>query len=389
MMDTFGAALRHLRTSAGLSCAALGAAVNYSGGYIWELETGRKPPGPELAAALDDALAAGGTLTALAGIHDAAEPAEDELDAIELARRAAASDMGGATLTGLEQAFDRLAIAYQGTAPAQLLPEVRRHLRYVSRLTDQRGTLTQRRRLLAVGGWLSLLAATLHIDLHQRGAADARLATAVTLADHADNREIAAWCLETRAWDALTEGGYRLAVDLSQAAQQIAPRDGSAYIQATAQEGRAWARLGDATATRDALDRVSRLVSPLAPPDQPEHHYRYDPAKQVTYTATTLSWIRDPAAEGFAREVVDRLRSGVDGGRRPRREASARLDLALALIAAGKPDEAVGEGLAAISSGRIVPSNGWRAAEVVAGVEAAGLPEAAELRDAYRTLVTC
>jgi transcriptional regulator with XRE-family HTH domain len=387
MMDTFGAALRHLRNTAGLSCAALGAAVNYSGGYIWELETGRKPPGPELAAALDDALAAGGTLTALAGIHDAAEPAEDELDAIELARRAAASDMGGATLTGLEQAFDRLAIAYQSTAPAQLLPEVRRHLRYVSQLADQRGTLTQRRRLLAVGGWLSLLAATLHIDLHQRGAADARLATAVALADHADNREIAAWCLETRAWDALTEGDYRLAVDLSQAAQQIAPRDGSAYIQASAQEGRAWARLGDATATRDALDRVSRLVSPLAPPDQPEHHYRYDPAKQVTYTATTLSWIRDPAAEGFAREVVDRLRSGVDGGRRPRREASARLDLALALIAAGKPDEAAGEGLAAIGSGRIVPSNGWRAAEVVAGVEAAGPPEAAELRDAYRTLI--
>lgn len=36
-------------------------------------------------------------------------------------------------------------------------------------------------------------------------------------------------------------------------------------------------------------------------------------------------------------------------------------------------------------SGRIVPSNWWRAREVVVGVQDAGVREAGELRDAYVT----
>jgi len=54
---------------------------------------------------------------------------------------------------------------------------VRRHLSYFSQLIDLRMTLTQRRRLLIAGGWLSLLAATVDIDLRRRPAAEIRLAT--------------------------------------------------------------------------------------------------------------------------------------------------------------------------------------------------------------------
>jgi hypothetical protein len=79
---------------------------------------------------------------------------------------------------------------------------------------------------------------------------------------------------------------------------------------------------------------------------------------------------------------VDEL--SVDAVPRPRRVASARLDLGLALLAAGKPDEAGAEALAAVTSGRIVPSNWWRATEVLHGVENAGVPELADLREAYR-----
>ena len=98
-------------------------------------------------------------------------------------------------------------------------------------------------------------------------------------------------------------------------------------------------------------------------PDRPEHHYRYDPAKSEAYLATTLAWIGDPAAERYARHVLARIESAVDGPPRPRRAASARLDLSLALIAAGRHDEAAGTTLEAISSGRLVPSvtrQAWR-----------------------------
>jgi hypothetical protein len=40
----------------------------------------------------------------------------------------------------------------------------------------------------------------------------------------------------------------------------------------------------------------------------------------------------------------------------------------------------------ALTSGRLVPSNFWRAKEVIKAVDACGLPEATELRDAYESL---
>lgn len=312
----------------------------------------------------------------------------DEIDAMELSRRAAASDVGNETLDRLDTAVDDLASAYPKVPPAQLLERVRRHLEYVTRLLDGRKTLAEHRRLLIAGGWLSLLGATCHIDLRQYAFAEARLRTAAQLGRQAEYAELTAWCVETEAWRVLIEGDYRRAVTLSQGAQDLAPRASSVFIQATAQEGRAWARLGDGPATRSALSRVHRLVSPLPAPDRPEHHYQYDPAKSDTYTATTLSWIGDPAAESYARQVLARLESPGEGPPRPRRAALARLDLALALLAVGQPEEAVHVTMTAMASGEIVPSSYWRAAEIAVGVEARGLPEAGELREAYQALCT-
>jgi hypothetical protein len=79
-----------------------------------------------------------------------------------------------------------------------------------------------------------------------------------------------------------------------------------------------------------------------------------------------------------ARDVITELQAD---GARPRRIASAQLDLGLALLAAEKPEEAAAAARLAISSGRIVPSNWWRAAEVVSGVQRAGVPGADDLRE--------
>jgi hypothetical protein len=98
-----------------------------------------------------------------------------------------------------------------------------------------------------------------------------------------------------------------------QAAQALAPKSSSAFIQATAQEGRAWARLDAGPEPRAALSRVEALVSPLPVPYRPEHHYRYDPAKSEAYAATTLAWLGDPAAERYARHVLARLESTATG----------------------------------------------------------------------------
>ncbi|MFF4988726.1 hypothetical protein ACFY19_16125 [Streptosporangium saharense] len=309
---------------------------------------------------------------------------DEETEALELARRVAASDVGGETLDRLEEIVDNLATAYQGTPPAELLGRIRQHLTYVLHLVEAKKTFVEHRRLLAAGGWLSLLASTCHIDLRQFEAAATWLRTATQLARHAEHPEIEAWCLETEAWQAVTTADYRRALTLTRGAQALAPRKSSAFIQATAQEGRIWARLGSGPETRDALNRVAQLVSPLSMPDRPEHHYRYDPSKSEAYVATTLSWLGDPAAVPYARQVVARMEADVPF--RPRRAVSARLDLALALLAADQPDEAGRLVLEAMTSGVLVPSNHWRANEVITTLETRGLPEAPDLREAYRAL---
>jgi hypothetical protein len=70
----------------------------------------------------------------------------------------------------------------------------------------------------------------------------------------------------------------------------------------------------------------------------------------------------------------------------PRRVATSHLDLALALLITDRLDEAAACALAAIQSGKIVPSNHWRALEVVRAVEARELPESADLREAYEQM---
>lgn len=131
--------------------------------------------------------------------HPDSCPNDDEQAAIELARRVAASDVSDETLTRLEQAVDELATVYPSSQPQELLGRVRTYLSYVTTLVDARKTLDGHRRLLTVGSWLSLLAATLHIDLERQSAATAHLKTAVALAKQTEHDELIGWCLETEA----------------------------------------------------------------------------------------------------------------------------------------------------------------------------------------------
>jgi hypothetical protein len=291
--------------------------------------------------------------------------ADDALGAVEAARRAGASDVGTAAVERLEQITDGLAVAYASTPPHELLSRAKTYLEYTIGLLGGRMTLAEHRRVLVTSGWLSLLAATSLIDLRRHDAATAYRATAAQIAGEAEHAELAAWCLETRAWQALITKNYPRAAGFARDAPEAAPRGTSVLPQAAAQEGRAWARLGAARETYDALARVEALVSPLPVPDQPEHHYVHDPAKAESYVATTLAWIGDPAAEGVARHVLERIESGADGPPRPRRAVAARLDLALALAGTGRPDEAAAVIMEAITSGWMVPSHCWRAEDAI------------------------
>jgi transcriptional regulator with XRE-family HTH domain len=292
-------------------------------------------------------------------------PDVGDLEAIELVRRVQASDTGQATLEAIERAVDRLCRSYTSTPPADLLASLQTYRAYVGNLLDGRTTLAQRRQLMAFAGWLSLLTAIVDVDLHRRRAAAANLGAARTIGHELDHLELLAWAIEIEAWQALTDHHYDEAVALSRTGRQLAPADTSVHVQLAVQEARASARLGLARETHRLLDEAAGALDRMPPPDHPEHHFVFDPRKMVAYTATTLAWLGDnpPLAEEYARRAVAQYETAGDA-RWPRRLATTRIDLALVLARTGEPTEAAHLGALALDSGRLVPSNIWRVAEL-------------------------
>jgi transcriptional regulator with XRE-family HTH domain len=308
-----GVLLRRLRTLSGLTQAGLGRLAGYDGSYVGATERAAVRPSRDLVERCDHALQAGGALLALWPLADrewaapaarhpsplppgaadrqlppgpgaapladpgpgpgVAAPLADPgpgawagpvVDAMELARRAEASELGAAALAGVERAVARLRRAASATPPRELIPAVRAQLGYVGRLLEGRLTLGRHRRLLVAAGWLALLLARLHFDAGDREAAEAGRDAALRLARQAGHAELAAWAVEALASWALVDGRFREALDLARAGQDLAPPASAAAVQLALDEAQAWALLGDRDQAAGAR-RLAALTSAMLP----------------------------------------------------------------------------------------------------------------------------
>jgi tetratricopeptide (TPR) repeat protein len=190
--------------------------------------------------------------------------AEAVVEAMEMARRVEACDVGPGTLAAIERAVERLATAGVGTPPELLIPAVRARRRYVDRLLEERVTLGRRRRLLVVAGRLSLELARLHFDAGEREAAEANRDAAVRLARQAGDAELAAGGVEALACWALADGRFRDALELARDGQDLAPPASAAALQLALDEAQAWAALGDRVAAAGAR-RQAALTRAMLP----------------------------------------------------------------------------------------------------------------------------
>jgi len=288
-----GALLRHLRTLRGLTQAGLGAAAGFDGSYVGAVERAAVRPSRDLVERCDRAMGAGGVLLALwppadaewqarstpagaghppADDPDASRPsagradAESEavVEAMEVARRVEACDVGPGTLAGIERAVQRLRGAGAATPPELLIPAVRAQRGYVGRLLAGRLTLGRRRRLLVAAGWLSLELSRLHFDAGERAAAEANRDAALRLARQAGDAELAACAVEALAAWALADGRWRDALELARAGQDLAPPASVAALQLALDEAQAWTSLGDPLAAAGAR-RQAALTRAMLP----------------------------------------------------------------------------------------------------------------------------
>ena len=132
-MSEFGTELARLMAARGLGVRELARLVPCNPGHISNLRSGKANASPELAAHLDGVLGAEGGLAGSrpgrprGRLQGVAVAADDEIAALELARRIEATDVGGGTIERLELIVDDLAIAYPATRPADLLARIRTH----------------------------------------------------------------------------------------------------------------------------------------------------------------------------------------------------------------------------------------------------------------------
>lgn len=274
------------------------------------------------------------------------------METLDIISRLQASDVDGATLDALRITTDRLCSEYPYLPSAQLAMEGRQWLKRVAGLQSQRLTLAQHREVLTLSGWLALLIGCVEYDMGDRSAAESTRRAALSLAQEADNSEIAGWAHEMRAWFALTTGDYRGILAASQAGTNAAPHH-SAAVQLAAQEAKGWARLGDRRQTEVALDRGRKLLEGMPYPENLDHHFVVDPAKFDFYAMDCYRLLgEDQLAEALANEVI-RAGTDFDGSERsPMRMAEARITLGVVAARQGDLDQAVNFGEWALKGDR-------------------------------------
>ncbi|WP_239159772.1 hypothetical protein [Winogradskya humida] len=205
--------------------------------------------------------------------------------------------------------------------------------------------------LLHAAGWLALLTGCLEYDMGQRSAAEATRVAARQIGKEAGSAEIVGWTFEMSAWFALTQSRYAAVIDAAKAGLEAAP-GGSAAVQLMGQEAKAYARVRDKDAVRDALERGRALLASMPAPSRPDHHFVVDPAKWDFYAMDAYRLAGDDELAAEHARTVLKLGSSPDGDLSPMRMTEARLTLAAVAARGGDLEHAVATAIDALGGQR-------------------------------------
>jgi tetratricopeptide (TPR) repeat protein len=330
--ETFGQALRRLRSARGLSLRDLGRLVHYSRQYILDHEQGG-PVSVELAARSDAALDAGGYLLRLATPPPVPLlPAWDcpAGDPVRARPDTATLDYLAGALAMQRRAEDTVG------ANAVLLPTLGQFATVEENRAAADGSLHDR--LLALEAQHAQFLGWIYQDLGDRAAAAQWYARALERAAEAGDANMVCSVLSMRSNAAWESGDPVRAVRLAESAVRVADVTPGVLALAVQQSARAHAALGDRSAAERALDRAVDLSGRAATSgDEPPWVYFLDEQRITIQRAIAYRELGEHrrAVELF-REAIGRLDPAF---RRDRGQYLARL--AVALAGAGEREEAL------------------------------------------------
>jgi hypothetical protein len=365
MSEAFGDALRRVRIERGLSLRGLQRVIQYSAGYLSELERGTKRPNPQVAQRCDDALRAGGELIQLAQApvnEDRARPVDrvapgnaaapvsgaPPIQAVPSEEFAMVADESArfirlVTATPTRDLVDQLATEVRGHAvdflrrpPYEIFRPVAARRREVFGLLDGHVRPNLLTDLYLIAGQLTALLAHAAADLGQPFAAEAHARTAWLCADLSGNPGLAAYVRWVQSNIAYWTKDYVAAAQLAQYGERIAGT-GSSAVRLASQRARAWAAAGREAELSTALADAASAREALVPEPGEVGVFAFCAGKSAYYSAEArLSQGTVEAARLAQRDAEESIELLLrESPPCPELLAAARLDLAAARLALG------------------------------------------------------
>jgi len=271
------------------------------------------------------------------------------MDTHELVQRIRKPSVDNTTLDALSVTVEQFCCDYALRDAHELIVESREWLTRITKLLDERLSLTQHKHVLDAAGWLTLLVGCLEYDTGQDRAAEATRTGALQLGEEAGNPSLTGWAHETRSWFAITRGRYSEVIAAAQAGQDVAPGR-SVAVQLCAQEAKAWARMGNQRNVVKALEKGRILLDSLPYPERPDNHFVVDPDKFDFYAMDCYRLIGDDnLAEMHAREIIRKTTAPDGTNLSPMRKVEAELTLGVISARSGSLEDALSYGQQALT----------------------------------------
>ena len=362
-MAEFAAEVRRLMAERGMSLRGLAKASNYDPSYLSKVLSGHKPSSPYLAARLDDALGAGGTIRDAAQQsppreRKASTPERMPSGAVEALQVAMTGDPAGSDIgaDGLAELVQHYAHALAVAPSAFVYGELLSARSFAGTLLG-RSAPRHRPDLTVAAGWLSSLLAISAADLGDHAAAVIWCADTERRGQDASYSELLGWAALTRSLIAWYQGDPLASAAAARRGQANGQPGSVAHAKLAAQEMRCRAMLGDAAGMAEARRKAATAMAQLGPPTPATSVYSVPRAEDPPYTATSL------LLAGRYAEAVQMTQRIIDVAYRPQARtpwdqptnyARTLLILALAAAGLGDLDQAVTAGTDALDCGRIV-----------------------------------
>ncbi|WP_326550796.1 helix-turn-helix domain-containing protein [Micromonospora sp. NBC_01813] len=365
------ATLRALRDQAGLSLRELAKIAYSSRSHIHDIEQGRRQPPPDLLARIDEALDAGGRLTAM--VHTPSTVLDgDQAARLRYARRTGQISPGGiAALADLLAAQRRLD---DQVGSGAVLPAAAAQLDIISTLVAEAAG-PHRPAFVDVAAQWAQFVGWLHSAVGAAASAEQTWACGLAWTAETGDTDLAATILSFRGWAAEQQGRTGAMITLSQAAQRQPGVHPGQLAYSAGQEARGLAVAGHGPSkVLGVLDRSAEHAARQDERPLPAWNYFHTGEFFLVQRGIAYLYLADAGYDCYADRAVELLATGLAPGRRRPGWSGAHLcDLGDAHAHVG--DRSAAEAAYAEAAGVAATTGDERLAErASAGVRALSAP---------------